>query len=90
MTTVLDKGPASQERRENPTQEADPKGMKGAIRIPVSRQGWSSAKLSQPLNQKRDNGTKEKGMDDRVLLDVLRGRLCSICRLPWYKQSHRG
>lgn len=43
MTTILEKESASQERRENLTQVADPKGIKGTVRILVSRQVWGSA-----------------------------------------------
>lgn len=60
--------------------------MTGAVRIPVSRQAWDSAKLSQTLNQE---GVSEKGgIDGGVPLDLSRGRLCGVCQFPWCQYSH--
>lgn len=76
----------NQVRRESLTQVADLKGMKGAIRIPVSRPMWDSGKLSQTLNQEGVNG--REGIDGSVPLNLSRGRLCGVCQFPWCKYSH--
>ena len=83
MITILQKEPGEDR---NLTQVADPRGMKGAIRIPVSRPVWDSAKRSQTLNQEGVNG--KEGIDGGVPLDLSRGRLCGVCQFPWYKYSH--
>ena len=60
MATILAKESASQEGEENLTWVVDPKRMEGAVRMMVSRQVWSSARLSQALNQEGVNGPERR------------------------------